>query len=135
MEDLKLLHHPVVSYLIHRSSSSQGTDLSSIYHEIGKHVKALRIKQGMTQQDLAEKAGISVSFLSFLESGSRKGSLETYFQISTALGKDPSELFKGTQKAKSGKNKADYSPKPFPQLTASETKAVYKLVKVLRKSK
>ena len=101
--------------------------INSIYNEVGERIKVLRQSHGMTQQDLAEKAGISVSFLSFLESGKRKGSLETYHQLSLALGLGLDELFK------SRKDKKVARPNRIADLSISETKAVYRLVKSLRK--
>lgn len=39
---------------------------------LGQRVKELRVAKGMTQQRLAEKAGVSHSLISALESGRRK---------------------------------------------------------------
>ena len=49
-------------------------------------VKVWRNFRKMTQQELAEKAGISVPYLSQLETGKRKGSLEALNAIARALG-------------------------------------------------
>lgn len=49
------------------------------------HVRKIRNEQGLTLDELAELADISTSYLSRLESGGRKGSLETYVKISRAL--------------------------------------------------
>ena len=46
----------------------------------------------MTQQELAEAAGISVSFLCDLESGKKWGTLETMAKISNALRIKPYQL-------------------------------------------
>jgi transcriptional regulator with XRE-family HTH domain len=99
---------------------------NALYLQIGERIKALRIQLGMTQSDLAEKAGISVSFLSFLESGNRKGSLETYHQLSLALGIGLYELFK------SKKTKSAFEKNRFADLSIAESKAVYRLVRSLR---
>ncbi len=48
-------------------------------------VKVWREYRGMTQKKLADAAGISVPYLSQLETGKRKGSLEVYSAIATAL--------------------------------------------------
>ena len=48
-------------------------------------IKVWREYRGMTQQELAETAGISVPYLSQLESGKRKGSLEVLTRIAKAL--------------------------------------------------
>ena len=48
-------------------------------------VKLWREYRGLTQKKLADTAGISVPYLSQLETGKRKGSLEVYSAIATAL--------------------------------------------------
>ncbi|MCG8344012.1 MAG: helix-turn-helix transcriptional regulator [Chlorobiales bacterium] len=48
-------------------------------------VKVWREYRGMTQKKLADAAGISIPYLSQLETGKRKGSLEVYSAIATAL--------------------------------------------------
>jgi DNA-binding XRE family transcriptional regulator len=48
-------------------------------------IKVWREHRGMTQQELAETAGISIPYLSQLESGKRKGSLEVLTRMAKAL--------------------------------------------------
>ena len=48
-------------------------------------VKLWREYRGLTQKKLADAAGISVPYLSQLETGKRKGSLEVYSAIATVL--------------------------------------------------
>ena len=48
-------------------------------------MKVWREYRGLTQKKLADAAGISVPYLSQLEAGKRKGSLEVYSAIATAL--------------------------------------------------
>jgi transcriptional regulator with XRE-family HTH domain len=47
----------------------------------------------MTQEDLAERADISVSFLSMIERGERAPHIETLAQVAAALGVEIAELF------------------------------------------
>ena len=56
------------------------------YYLIGLRIKELRLKRGMTQEQLAEKADISTNFLACIEIGKRKGSFETYSKIVNILG-------------------------------------------------
>ena len=42
---------------------------NTIYEKIGKRVKEAREKSGMTQADLAEKVGVSVTYISSIERG------------------------------------------------------------------
>lgn len=55
------------------------------YHTIGANIKTERKKQHMTQEQLAEKAGISTNFLACIETGIKKGSFETYVNLANAL--------------------------------------------------
>lgn len=104
--------------------------MDSIYSKIGTRIRELRLQKGMTQQDLAERAEISVSFLSFLEKANRKGSLQTYADLASALEIELSELF---QDRYASKKKVARSGNAFPKLSAAEFRAIYKFVKTLRK--
>lgn len=52
----------------------------------GKYIKAERKAKGLTQKELAEKANISRSYLADLEQDRYNPSLDTLFEIATALG-------------------------------------------------
>lgn len=55
------------------------------YSAIGMNIKSERNKQNMTQEQLAEKAGITTNFLACIEVGIKRGSFETYVNIANAL--------------------------------------------------
>ncbi len=67
-----------------------------LYEDLGKRIKQQRLLAEMTQEKLAEKAGISLSFLGHIERGSRKASLDTFVKICNALGVSPSLLLQDT---------------------------------------
>jgi transcriptional regulator with XRE-family HTH domain len=52
----------------------------------GNPIRVWRERRGLTQQQLAEAAGISVPYLSQIESGKRGGSAEVLAVIARALG-------------------------------------------------
>ena len=62
--------------------------------QLGIAISALRKMRGMSQEDLAEKAGCSRSHISSIEApGSvRPFSLEIFFNIADALDIDPADL-------------------------------------------
>ena len=62
------------------------------YKDLGSRVRALRRDQGMTQETLAEKVGLSTSFLGHIERGSRIASLETLVMLCNTLKVSPQEL-------------------------------------------
>ena len=53
---------------------------------VGERVKLRRAELGLTQEALAEKAGISKSFLSDLENGRRSIGAETLLDLGRAMG-------------------------------------------------
>lgn len=55
------------------------------YKKLGRKIKICRIERSWTQEQLAQKACISTSFLGHIERGSRIASLETFSNIATAL--------------------------------------------------
>ena len=62
------------------------------YQELGKRIRQQRILAQMTQEKLAEKAGISLSFLGHIERGTRKASLDTLVKLCNALKVSPRVL-------------------------------------------
>ena len=53
--------------------------------EIGKRVRALRLSCGYTQEALAEEVGISPTFISHIERGTKHASLSVIVSLSFAL--------------------------------------------------
>lgn len=72
--------------------------MSDIGKRLGQRIRELRTQrpEKWTQEDLAERAKISVSFLSMIERGERIAHVETLAALSQALGVSLSELFAGT---------------------------------------
>ena len=64
---------------------------------LGLNIGLLRKLRGLTQEELAEKAGISRSFLSAIEAPNlvQSFSLEILYNISDALTIDPQDLISG----------------------------------------
>ena len=64
-----------------------------IRETFGLAVKSLREERALTQEDLAEKAGIHRTYLSDVERGSRNLSLINIDKLAKALGVKVSKLF------------------------------------------
>lgn len=62
------------------------------YDRLGERIRQQRVLAKMTQEKLAEKAGISLSFLGHIERGNRKASIETVVSICNALKVSPGLL-------------------------------------------
>ncbi len=56
------------------------------YIIIGKRIKLFRTKKKITQEELAFQIGTSASYISNIESGKKKPSLQKLLQISEILG-------------------------------------------------
>ena len=59
------------------------------------NVKRLRSRKNLSQKALADKVGISVSYVSMLERGQRSPPLETIEKMAKALGVPPASLLAG----------------------------------------
>jgi transcriptional regulator with XRE-family HTH domain len=59
------------------------------------NVKRLRSRKNLSQKALADKVGISVSYVSMLERGQRSPPLETIEKMAKALGVTPAALLGG----------------------------------------
>ncbi|MFH2069361.1 MAG: helix-turn-helix transcriptional regulator [Candidatus Omnitrophota bacterium] len=65
----------------------------NIYRQLGRRIREIRKNLGVTQERLAFKARISPGFLSHVERGAKKASLETMQRIADALGVPVQNLF------------------------------------------
>jgi transcriptional regulator with XRE-family HTH domain len=54
--------------------------------QLGKHIKALRLMNGWTQEELAEEADLSPTFISRIELGKATPSFFNLLKISRAFG-------------------------------------------------
>lgn len=64
-----------------------------LYKKLGQRIKKLRKQKGLSQEELAEKAGLHRAYFWEIENG-RNISIMTAYKISKALEIDLSELFK-----------------------------------------
>jgi transcriptional regulator with XRE-family HTH domain len=53
---------------------------------VGRNVKRLRQKRGLTQEQFAELSGFSQQYISSLEHGQRNPTIITLYELSVALG-------------------------------------------------
>ncbi len=62
------------------------------YYRLGEKIRRHRKAKGMSQEMLAEKAGISVTHMSHIETGNTKLSLSVLVEIAVALGVHTDDL-------------------------------------------
>lgn len=68
---------------------------NDLVKKFGNNVKALRIKRGLSQENLAEKTDSHPTYISLLESGKRSAAVVKIVKIARALDCKISDLFKG----------------------------------------
>ena len=59
----------------------------------GRHIRHMRALRGSTQEEVAHRAGVHVTYLSGIERGVRNPSLKNIRAIAKALGASTAELF------------------------------------------
>lgn len=66
--------------------------------QIGTKIKRLRLKNGLTQEELGERTDLSKGFISQLERDMNSPSIETLFSLLEVLGTTPKEFFDDSDK-------------------------------------
>jgi len=66
--------------------------MTMLYEEMGRKIREERKRLKLTQDQLSEKAGISLSFLGHIERGTRKMSVDTLVKICAALNCSADEI-------------------------------------------
>lgn len=61
---------------------------------VGKNIRRLRKGRGLTQEQLAQDAGMAMRYLSGVERGEENPTLRFLIKIAEALGVEPVELLK-----------------------------------------
>lgn len=59
----------------------------------GDRIRALRSKQGLSQEEFAHEIGLDRTYIGGVERGERNVSLDNIHRIASALDVSPSELF------------------------------------------
>jgi transcriptional regulator with XRE-family HTH domain len=104
------------------SVEGQQTGLD-IAKALGKRIRALRQSRSerLTQEELAERADISVSFLSMIERGERAPHLETLLRIASALQVGVGELFQFEEGPSASPRALDPALKPIAEFVRSRS--------------
>jgi transcriptional regulator with XRE-family HTH domain len=72
----------------------QKTRDTGVMNEFGKHLRTMRRNKNLTQEDLAVKAGVSISQVARIESGKLNTTISTIVSLARALDVEPGDLFK-----------------------------------------
>ena len=66
---------------------------------VGRNVKRIRQRKGLTQEQFAELSGFSQQYISSLERGRRNPTVVTLFEMASALGVSHTELVRPSKRA------------------------------------
>lgn len=64
-----------------------------LFSLLGKRVKVLRERKGLTQEELEEKTGINTKYISAIERGNKNATIKTLEKIAEGLDVELYELF------------------------------------------
>lgn len=68
--------------------------MAEVRSAFGKAVRAVREELGWTQEDLAERSGLSRPYIVRIEAGERNLTMNTVDRVAKALGRTTSELYR-----------------------------------------
>jgi transcriptional regulator with XRE-family HTH domain len=106
--------------------------METAYKVAGRNIKKLRHLKGWTQKEVAEKLDITEGFLSFLESGTKQGSLDTYINLSDLLNVSLPDLFRDGQASPKARKEPTIS---LEGLSAHEMRLIRQTIRALRSKK
>jgi transcriptional regulator with XRE-family HTH domain len=66
---------------------------------VGRNLRRIRLKKGLTQEQFADISGFSQQYLSGLESGHRNPTVFTVYELAVALGVSHLDLLRPTRKS------------------------------------
>lgn len=101
---------------------------------IGKRLKERRIELGMKQEELAEKAGLSLSYVGMIERGEKIPRLEPFVKLLNVLGLTADEVLADALN-KDYEAKSTRYTEQLEKLESFERKRVYEIIETLLKEK
>lgn len=103
------------------------------YRQFGRQIKSCRKAKHLSQEELAEMSGLSVSNLSYIENGERRGSLDSIFAISSVL-EVPIDTFLLGQGTNSALQYSNAYQSLFEGCTKFEAQVIYEMGEALKTS-
>lgn len=82
------------------------------YQALGRTIQVIRTDQGLDRKDLAERSGISYSYLAAIENGKKPPSSKVLFRIADALGLRSHELLASVESRWALQNEAALMERP-----------------------
>jgi transcriptional regulator with XRE-family HTH domain len=67
---------------------------------VGRNVREIRLKKGLTQEQFADISGFSQQYISSLEQGRRNPTIITLYELAAALGVSHMDLVRPARKSR-----------------------------------
>ncbi len=100
------------------------------WNDIGRNIRRKRLERNWRQDDLAELAGLSGSYIGMVERGEKMPKLETFIKIANVLEVSADELLSGVIKNGYKVRFSEYSEK-IGQISKDRQKMVYGIIDVI----
>ncbi|MBR4260716.1 MAG: helix-turn-helix transcriptional regulator [Clostridia bacterium] len=104
--------------------------MASDFTIIGQRIKNARLKKNMTQYSLAKQLGVSVAFLSRIESGTSNINLKRLSQICDILDTTEGEILNGTANSSQRYLVSDFN-ELLKNCSPNKQKLIYKVAKAI----
>lgn len=62
-------------------------------YRLGRKIQKIRQEKDLTQEKLAEKVGVSTTWIGYIETGYRRPNLKMIYKIARALGVNVKDIF------------------------------------------
>ena len=62
-------------------------------YRLGRRIQKIRQEKNLTQEKLAEKVGVSTTWIGYIETGFRRPNLKMIYKIARALGVNVKDIF------------------------------------------
>lgn len=62
-------------------------------YRLGRKIQKIRQEKNLTQEKLAEKVGVSTTWIGYIETGYRRPNLKMIYKIARALGVNVKDIF------------------------------------------
>ena len=103
------------------------------YNKIGEKIRKYRKEKGISQEELAEKVGISVTHMSHIETANTKMSLPVLVSMAEALGVKTDDLL-SEKTAEIGEATAEELAELLSSCSESHARIILDVAKALKKS-
>ena len=104
--------------------------MASDFAIIGQRLKRARLNKKMTQESLAKQLGVSIAFLSRIESGTSHVNLKRLSQICDILGTTEGEILNGTASSSQRYLVSDFN-ELLKKCSPNKQKLIYRVAKAI----